>query len=152
MSRSPFLLFFALRTNTLYHVVDGNLPKAFRQLYFWNGNILQTVCTATSLTKEVDMQVVIHLLIVTATQLVAYAVAAVFNDVYQMVFAKERQCAEYSRLVNGQDLIFQFCKRQGSARLRQSLDNNDAIGRRLHAMMFQKLNTLLLVHLHLIIY
>jgi hypothetical protein len=63
----------------------------------------------TTLTVKVDVLVVVVLMAVLAeAEFVAHTVAAVLDDMDQMVLAEERQGTEHPRLVNRQNLVFQL--------------------------------------------
>ena len=52
--------------------------------------------------------VIVIMAVVTETELIAYTVATVLDDMHQMMLTEERQGPEHPRLVNRQNLIFQF--------------------------------------------
>ena len=54
------------------------------------------------------MQVVIVVVAVTMAELIAYAVVAAFDGMYEMVLTEEREGTEDVRLVNGLDPALQF--------------------------------------------
>ena len=54
------------------------------------------------------MQVVIVVVAVTMAELIAYAVVAAFDGMYEMVLTEEREGSEDVRLVNGLDPALQF--------------------------------------------
>ena len=51
--------------------------------------MVQTVGLLTLLAVEVDVQVVVDIVVMAVAKLVAYPVASILNDVYQMLFAKQ---------------------------------------------------------------
>ena len=62
-----------------------------------------------TLAVEVDVLVVVLMVaIVAIAQFIAYAVATVFQDVYQMMLTEEGECTEDARLVDRQNLVLQF--------------------------------------------
>ena len=61
-----------------------------------------------NLTKEVWVLVVIVVVAVTVAEFIAYAVAAAFNGMYEMVLTEEREGSEDIRLVNGLDPALQL--------------------------------------------
>ena len=73
------------------------LLEAFRQVYFRNGDMFQTVGATTHFTIEMHVQVVVRLGIVTATtQLIAHAIASILYHMHQMVLLKQSQGAEHA--------------------------------------------------------
>ena len=78
-----------MRANALDHEIHGTLFEAFGQCHIWDSNILQTKSPPTAFTKEMHMQVFVRLTVMTVTQLIAYAIATVFNDMYQPVFLEQ---------------------------------------------------------------
>ena len=54
------------------------------------------------------MQVVIVVVAMTMAELIAYAVAAAFDGMYEVMFTEEREGSEDVRLVNGLDPALQF--------------------------------------------
>ena len=54
------------------------------------------------------MLVVVVVVAVTVAELIAYAVAAAFNGVYEMMLTEKREGSEDIRLVDGLDPALQF--------------------------------------------
>ena len=80
-----------------------------RQLYGWDRGVVQAEGAVAAFAVEVYVLVIVlGVAVVAVAQFVAHAVAAVLDDVYQMVLAEQRQCAEDARLVDRQDFVFQF--------------------------------------------
>jgi hypothetical protein len=52
---------------------------------------------------EMNMYVLVKVVTMTATELITHTVAAVLNDVNQVVLTKKGECSEYARLVYRQD-------------------------------------------------
>ena len=99
----------AFRTQTFYHIVDACQTVALGQRDGGDGGVVQTEGAVAALAVEVYVLVVVlGVAVVAVAQLVAHAVAAVLDDVYQMVLAEQRQHPEYARLVYRQDLVFQL--------------------------------------------
>lgn len=85
----------------LSHIVNTCQFVAGRQLYSGDGGIGKAECAVAVLAVEVGVLVVIlDMAIVTVAQFVAYAVATILNDVYQMVLSEQRKCPEDARFVN----------------------------------------------------
>jgi hypothetical protein len=74
----------------------------------WHLHTIETIGLLTHLTVEVGMQVVIVVVAVTMAELIAYAVVAAFDGMYEMVLTEEREGTEDVRLVNGLDPALQF--------------------------------------------
>ena len=83
------------RAQPLSHVVDTCQFVAGRQLYSGNGYIGKAESAVAMLAVEVGVLVVIlDMAVVAVAQFVAYAVAAILNDVYQVMFSEQRKCPE----------------------------------------------------------
>ena len=57
----------------------------------WHLHTVETIGLLTHLTVEVGMQVVIVVVAVTMAELIAYAVVAAFDGMYEMVLTEERR-------------------------------------------------------------
>ena len=110
---------------------------------------LQTVCLLTHFTEEVRMLVVVMLMTMTVTELVFSAIAAAFDGMYQMVFAKECQGTEHIRFVDGSYPVLQFSQRLRQHRRCQSLHHNYTVGGGLNIMLFEQSDTGCFVHFFL---
>ena len=96
-------------TDALDHIVDALKPIAIGEDDGGDGGVAQAEGAMTALAIEVHMLVVVAVVtVVTMTELIAHAVAAILDDVYQVVLTKNSKCTEDTRLVNGQDLVFQL--------------------------------------------
>ena len=74
----------------------------------WHLHTIETIGLLTHLTVEGGMQVVIVGVAMTMAELIAYAVVAAFDGMYEMVLTEEREGTEDVRLVNGLDPALQF--------------------------------------------
>ena len=72
------------------------------------GRPVETIGLLAHLTVEVGVLVVIVVVAVTVAEFIAYAVAAAFNGMYEMVLTEEREGSEDIRLVNGLDPALQL--------------------------------------------
>ena len=64
-----------------------------------------------ALAIEVHMLVVVAVVtVVTMTKLIAHAVATVLDDVHQVVLAEKGERTKDARLIDGQNLVFQFAE------------------------------------------
>lgn len=90
----------ALRTDALEKIIGRGDGETVGGINLWQWGVGQTESAPTALTVEMHVQVVIIVVIVAMAEFVAYAIAAILDDVYQMMFTKKSQCTEYARLVN----------------------------------------------------
>jgi hypothetical protein len=74
----------------------------------WYLHAVETIGLLAHLTVEVGVLVVIVVVAVTVAEFIAYAVAAAFNGMYEMVLTEEREGSEDIRLVNGLDPALQL--------------------------------------------
>ena len=74
----------------------------------WYLHAVETIGLLAHLTVEVGVLVVIVFVAVTVAEFIAYAVAAAFNGMYEMVLTEEREGSEDIRLVNGLDPALQL--------------------------------------------
>ena len=74
----------------------------------WYLHAVETIGLLAHLTVEVGMLVVVVVVAVTVAEFIAYAVAAAFNGMYEMVLTEEREGSEGIRLVNGLDPALQL--------------------------------------------
>ena len=94
-SGSILLKSAALWAQTLEHVVDAMNHEIAGQCHHRCGNAAQAEGALASLAVEVGVLVVIlDMAVVAVAQFVAYAVAAILNDVYQVMFSEQRKCPE----------------------------------------------------------
>ena len=101
--------FGAFWAETLGHVVDARQLVALGQLDGGNRDVVDAERAVARFAVEVYVLVVVVLVAVVAqAEFVAHAVAAVLDDVYQVVLAEQRQGTEYTRLVNRQNLVLQL--------------------------------------------
>ena len=98
----------AVGAYSFYHQVGTFLLEAFRQRYLRHVRIVETVGLLALFAIEMGVYVLIVVVVVAVTELIAHAVAAVLEDVNEVVLSKQRQRAEDARLVNGQDLVLQL--------------------------------------------
>lgn len=105
----------AVWTDAFHHVVDRRHDETLGQIDAWHRDMVETVGLLTPFAIEMDVQVVVNTVMVAMTQLIAHAVTTILNDVYQVVFAEQRQRTEDARLIDRQDLILQLTQRHGTA-------------------------------------
>ena len=89
-------------------VIDRTDLEPLRYSRFGQLHAVETISLLTHLTIEVGMLVVVVVVAVTVAELIAYAVAAAFNGVYEMMLTEEREGSEDIRLVDGLDPALQF--------------------------------------------
>jgi hypothetical protein len=82
--------------------------EPLRYSRFGQLHAVETIGLLTHLTIEVGMLVVVVVVAVTVAELIAYAVAAAFNGVYEMMLTEEREGSEDIRLVDGLDPALQL--------------------------------------------
>ena len=79
-----------------------------RNSQFGQLHAVKAIGLLANLTKEVWVLVVIVVMTVTMTEFIAYAIAATFDGVYEMVLTEEREGSEDIRLVDGLDPALQL--------------------------------------------
>ena len=89
-------------------VIDRMDLEPLRYSRFGQLHAVETIGLLTHLTIEVGMLVVVVVVAVTVAELIAYAVAAAFNGVYEMMLTEEREGSEDIRLVDGLDPALQL--------------------------------------------
>lgn len=96
---------------------------------------------------EMDMLVIIIVVpMVALAELITHAVAAVLNDMYQMVLPKKCERTKDARFVDGHDARLQFAERHRPACSGQCFGHSDAVGSGFDAMLCEQLFTLLLTN------
>lgn len=135
-----------MRADTLDNIVGRSHGEARRDGHLRDGRRVEAIRALTTLAEKVDMQVVVGFMAVAVAEFIAQGTAAVLDGMHQMVLAKKGQSPEHTRLINRQNLVFQFGERHRPPSLSQRADHHDAVGRRLHPMLLQQLNAFLLLH------
>ena len=98
-------------TDALDHIVDALKPIAIGEDDGGDGGVAQAEGAMAALAIEVHMLVVVAVVtVVTMTKLIAHAVATVLDDVHQVVLAEKGERTKDARLIDGQDLVFQFAE------------------------------------------
>ena len=83
------------RTQSLGHIVNTCQLIAGRQLYGGDGGVGKTESAVALFTIKVNVLVVIMFMTIMAVaQFITHSVTTIFYDMYQVVFAKQRQCPE----------------------------------------------------------
>ena len=85
------------------------------------------------------MDILVVLMVVAMAEFIAYTLAATLDDMHEVVLTEKCQGAEDVRLVDAQDLIFQFRQGDGMQCLHQFLQHDDTVSRRLDAVLLQQL-------------
>ena len=134
-------------TDAFYHIVHRRHNEPLRQVDTRHRDMVQTVGLLTSLAIEMDVQVVVNTVMAAMTQLIAHSVTTILNDVYQVVFAEQRQRTEDARLVDSQYLILQLAQRHGATRTIQRSQDNQTVGRGFDVMFFQQCGISVFVHI-----
>ena len=136
----------AVGTEALGHVVDALELIAIGEDDGGDGHVVQTEGAMTALTIEMHMLVVVIVVtMVAVAEFIAHAVAAILDDVHQMVLAEEGERTEDARLVDGQNLVFQFAERQRTLGIGQRLHHHDAVGGGFDAVLGEQGFTCLMV-------
>ena len=130
------VLFGAVWADTLGHVVYGFYLESGGIVHLWYREVLQTECAVTHLTMEMYVAVIICVAMGVA-QLIAYALATVINLMEQVVLLKECECAEYTRLINGINLVLQLGHSDWAVHIGQGLKHQKTVGSGLDAMLVQ---------------
>jgi hypothetical protein len=89
-------------------IIDRTDLEPLRQSQFGQLHAVETIGLLAHLTVEVGVLVVVVVVAVTMAELIAYAVAAAFDGVYEMVLTEECEGSEDIRLVDGLDPALQF--------------------------------------------
>jgi hypothetical protein len=128
-----------LRTEAFGHIVDAGKVVARGECDGRNGNVGQTKGAMAALAVEMYMLIVVGIVaIVAVTELIAYTIATIFDDMHQVVLTEEGKGTEDTRLVNRQDLIFQLGERQRTLGIGQRLYYHDTIGCGFYAMLTEQ--------------
>ena len=88
--------------------------------------------------------IIVVMSIVTMTKLIANTVATILNNMYQMVLTEEGKRTKNARLVDGQNLVFQFAERHRPLGIGQCFDHHDAVGGGFDAVLGEQGFTILL--------
>ena len=129
-------LFGAFGADALGHIVYGLNLETVRIFYLGNGQFLKAEGAVAHLAVKVYVAVIINIAVGVA-QLIAYALATVINLMEQVVLFKKSQSAEYTRLINGINLVFQFGHRDWAVHIGQSLEHQKPVGSGLDSMLVQ---------------
>lgn len=136
----------AMRADALDDIVGRRHRKARRHRHLGNLDGVQAVGALTALAEEVDVQVVVVLVAMAMAQLIAQRAAPVLDGMHHVVLAEERQRAEHARLVDRGDAALQLAERHRPSGLAQRPSHHDAVGRRLHPVLLQQLQAIVLFH------
>lgn len=96
--------------------------------------MVETESAAATLAMEMRVCVVVDTGMAAVAQFVTDTSTPVVDNMDDMVLAEEREGTEDTRLVEREDALLQFAKRQWPFRSRQSLDHNEPIGGGFYAM------------------
>ena len=98
------------------------------------------------LAVEMDVEVVVLAIVVGVAEFVADTVAGVIEDMHQVCLAESLQGPENVGLVDGFEQGFQFCHGHGSPRRGEGAGDDDAVRRRLHAVVFHQFQQVFVFH------
>ena len=96
--------------------------------------MVEAESAAATLAMEMRVCVVVDTDMAAVAQFVTDTSTPVVDNMDDMVLAEEREGTEDTRLVEREDALLQFAKRQWPLRSRQSFDHNETIGGGFHAM------------------
>ena len=113
------------------------LHITFWQGHFRHRNLVKAERAATPFAMKMEVQVVIHIIMMASAQLIANA-TAILDGMDQMTFVKERHSSENAGLVNRADNLFQLGERERTRRIRQRLNHQNAIRGRPDAVPFHQ--------------
>ena len=105
-------LLLAVWAYSFNHEVGRFLFEALGEFDLRHIGIVEAVGLLALFAIEMGMLVVIVIVVVTMAEFIAYALTTTLNHMYQMMLLKEVQRPENIRLVDTQDLVFEF--RQGN--------------------------------------
>lgn len=114
------------------------LHISFWQCHFRHRNLVKAECATTPLAMEMEVQVVIHVLVMASTQLVTDT-TAILDGMDEMAIVKECHGSENAGLVNRTDHLFQLGERKRTPRIRQRLSHQNAIRSRSDAVPFHQI-------------
>ena len=112
--------------------------KANGQRYGRHWQMVEAESALALFTEEMHMQVIIYIMMATMTQFIAHSIASILDDMYQMAITEERQCAEYSRLIDSHNLVLQLSERQWPSCCVESLKHKNTISSGLYGVFLQK--------------
>ena len=100
LDNTPCRLFYAIRANTLYHIIDGVRIKAFGYIYHRDTIRFKTICLLAPLAIKVNMLVGNGVMCVAMTQLIFERAAAILYHMHYFLFRKKFKHSENARFLH----------------------------------------------------
>ena len=140
------MLLPAVRTNTLQEIINSLYVKSFRDRDRRDGSVVETEGAVALFAVEVDVDIVVIIVMMTAAEFVADAVAGVVKDVHEVSLAEGLQGPEDVGFVDGFEDGFQFRHGHRTAGRGEGAGDDDTVRRGLHAMAFHQFQQVYLFH------
>lgn len=95
---------------------------------------------------EVYVHIVVIVFVMTMAQFILHPAAAILYRMYQTVLAKQRQTAENTAFVDGQNRIFEVTHRHGMLLTGQCLHHHNAVACGFDTVPFKQFYTCRFIH------
>lgn len=99
---------FALGAFALYHIIDGMRCEAVGEFNLGDMQGLEAESLFARFAVEVNVCIAVVAMPLARAKLIFQHSTSVFKSVYDVVTKKQRQRAEYARLVDGGKCLFKF--------------------------------------------